>query len=154
MEIRSTCPLANLTSTSRDFADICGQVVKKFYTDRGTELYITDYTENKEMFFYAPPEMLAQEGRDGDDYGYAAGTKKQWPGPYGRLVLKVNTKHPHATFARDSVNEGDFVFLKNVKMKIMADGAKLEADMWPDDRNPDKVQIEKSQKVRCAYIFI
>jgi hypothetical protein len=40
------------------------------------------------------------------------------------------------------------VLLKNVKMKIMADGAKLEGDMWPDDKNPDKVQIEKSQRVR------
>jgi protection of telomeres protein 1 len=79
----------------RNFADICGQVVKQFSGARGTELYITDYTENKEMFFYAPPEMLSDEDRDGDDYGYTVGSKKKWPGPFGHLVLKVNTKDPH-----------------------------------------------------------
>ena len=51
------------------------------------------------------------------------------------------------------MKEGDFVLLKNVKMKIMADGGKLEGDMWPDDKNPDKVQIEKSQRVRSPVIW-
>ena len=105
-----------------DFANICGQVVKKFEGGRGVELYITDYTENKEFFFYAPPEMDADKDRDGDDYGYTTGTKKEWPGPYGFLVLKVNTRDPHSTYARDFVKEGDIILLKNVKMKIMADG--------------------------------
>ena len=106
-----------------DFADICGQVVKKFEGNRGVELYITDHTENKEVFFYAPPEMDADKDRDGDDYGYTTGAKKEWPGPYGFLVLKVNTRDPHSTYARDFVKEGDIVLLKNVKMKIMVDGA-------------------------------
>jgi hypothetical protein len=105
-----------------DFADICGQVVKKFEGARGVELYITDYTENKEVFFYAPPEMDADKDRDGDDYGYTTGQKKEWPGPYGFLVLKVNTRDPHSTYARSFVKEGDIILLKNVKMKIMADG--------------------------------
>ena len=78
-----------------EFADICGHVVKKFSGGRGTELYVTDYTENKDMFFYRPPEMMTNKDRDGDDYGYTVGTKKNWTGPYGHLVLKVNTKDPH-----------------------------------------------------------
>lgn len=126
------------------FADICGQVVKKYSNQFGScELYVTDYTENKDMFYHAPPEEEIGGPRDGDEYGYSGEKKKAWPGPYGWLVLKVNLKDPHAHFVNNNVEGGDFVLLRNVKMKIMNDGAKLEGDIWPDDRNPEKVLVIK-----------
>jgi hypothetical protein len=131
----------------RDFADICGQVVKQFPGNRGCELYITDYTENKEMFFYAPPEMDGNEEREGDEFGYTAVPKKSWPGPYGYLVLQVNTQEPHSSYANASVREGDFVLLQNVRAKIRTDISKLQGDMWPDQANPDRVQIVKSMSI-------
>ncbi|KAK5117789.1 hypothetical protein LTR85_008764 [Meristemomyces frigidus] len=126
------------------FADICAEVVKKFPNKYGTcELYVTDYTENKDMWYYRPPEEETGGQRDGDEYGYSGIQKKTWPGPYGWLVLKVNMKDPHAHFANNNVEEGDIVLLRNVKMKIMKEGAKLEGDMWPDDRNPEKLLVTK-----------
>ena len=128
----------------KEFADICGQVVKRFPTRfGGCDLYITDYTQNKDMFYYAPPEAETERERDGDEYGYSGPPKKTWPGPYGQLVLKVNMKDPHSYYANKEVDEQDLVLLKNVKMKIMAEGSKLEGDMWPDQENPEKVQIRK-----------
>lgn len=132
----------------RDFSDLCAQVVKSFPGQYGMELYVTDYTENKEVFFYAPPEMEAKEQRDGDNYGYTTGVKKAWPGPYGFLILKINTRDPHSAFAKAHVKEGDFVYLKNVKMKIKEDRTKLEGDMWPDDKNSEKIQIEMGDRIK------
>jgi len=126
------------------FADLCVQVVKKFPTGFGCDLYVTDYTANDALFYYRPPEEeTTDRERDGDAFGYHQPAKKDWPGPYGYLVLHVNVKEPHAHFINDKVSEGDFVLLRNVKMRIMNEGARLEGDMWPDDRNPDKVQVQK-----------
>ena len=127
-----------------DFADICAEVVKKFPLPYGgCDLYVSDYTANKDMFYYAPPEQDQDQSRDGDVYGYAGGLpKRQFPGPYEFHILKVNVKDPHAHVVNHKINEGDFVLLQNVKMKAR-DGAKLEGDMWPDSRNPEKVQVSK-----------
>ncbi|KAF2772990.1 hypothetical protein EJ03DRAFT_387308 [Teratosphaeria nubilosa] len=128
----------------RDFADLCVEVVKKFATDSlSTELYVTDYTENQLMWYYAPPEENTSLTRDGDAFGHCQLSKKAWPGPYGYLVLKVNVKDPHAQYVNTTLEPGDLVLLRNVKMKIMATGAKLEGDMWPDNMNPEKVQAHK-----------
>jgi len=130
----------------RVFADIRAQVVKRFANQYGScELYVTDYTANNAMWYYTPPEEDTDKERDGDMFGYSGGpAKRTFPGPYGWLVLKVHLKDPHATHVNTKVNEGDFVLLRNVKMKIRAtEGAKLEGDMWPDDRNPDRVHVIK-----------
>lgn len=128
-----------------NFADICAQIVKKYPLPYGgCDLYVSDYTSNKDMWFYPPPEAEDNSERDGDVFGYAGGlSKRQFPGPYEFNVLKVNVKDPHAHFVNQKVAEGDFVLLRNVKMKIKSEGAKLEGDMWPDDRNPEKVQVSK-----------
>lgn len=124
------------------FADLGVQVVKKFANQRGdVELYVTDYTANKDMFRYAPPEEQT-ENRDGDDFGHTNdhSNNNAWPGPYGWLVLRVHTKGPHATFANALVKVGDFVLLRNVKCR-MAPENKLEGWMWPDGEDSQKVQI-------------
>ena len=131
-----------------NFADICAQVVKKYPLPYGgCELYVSDYTANKAMWFYPPPGEEDSHERDGDIFGYAGGlTKRQFPGPWEWNVLKVNVKDPHAHFVNQKVAEGDFVLLHNVKMKIKDEGAKLEGDMWPDGRNLEKVQVTRLMK--------
>ena len=132
----------------KDWADICVQVVKKFANQFGTcELYVTDYTENKAMFYHNPPEIETERERDGDQFGYSGPPKREWPGPYGYLVLKVNVKEPHAYFVNTEVHEGDFVLLQNVKTREMAaEGARLEGDMWADHQNPERVKVVKLKR--------
>ena len=126
------------------FADVCGQVVKRFPNQFGScELYITDYTENAEMFSYTAPEEESDHQQEGDTFGYNQPSKRTWPGPYGQLVLKVNVKDPHAYYVNSNISDGDFVLLKNVKMKTRNTGSKLEGDMWPDDKNSDRINVMK-----------
>jgi len=123
------------------WADIAVEVVKKFPTPNGAcELYVTDYTENREMYYYTPPEDKGETERDGDTYAYIDVPKRSWPGPWGQLVLKVNLKEPHAHYTNKEVVEGDFVLLKNVKM---GNYKQLEGDMWPDHTNPAEVKVSK-----------
>jgi protection-of-telomeres protein 1 len=136
------------------FSDVCVEVVKKFTNNYGNcELYVTDYTANEQMFYYAPPEEKPSDlVRDGDRFGHCGPSKKEWPGPYGFLVLKVNLTEPHASFADQNVKEGDWIALENVKMKLMPDSSRLEGDMWPDQNNPTKVQVRKLRSDRKEMI--
>ena len=131
------------------FSDVCVEVVKKFPNfNGGCELYVTDYTPNKQMFYYAPPEEKNDLVRDGDHFGYNGPPKREWPGPYGFLVLKVNLVDPHASFAIHQVSEGDMIALENVKVKLMPSNSRLEGDMWPDQHNTTKVQVRKLDRRR------
>jgi protection-of-telomeres protein 1 len=131
------------------FSDICVEVVKKFPTfSGGCELYVTDYTPNKQMFYYAPPEEKNDLVRDGDHFGYNGPPKREWPGPYGFLVFKVNLVDPHASFAIHQVSEGDMIALENVKVKLMPNNSRLEGDMWSDQHNHTKVQVRKLDRRR------
>jgi protection-of-telomeres protein 1 len=136
------------------FSDVCVEVVKKFTNNYGNcELYVTDYTANKQMFYYAPPEEKPSDlVRDGDRFGYSGPSKQKWPGPYGFLVLKVNLSEPHASVANHDIAEGDMIALENVKIKLMPDSSRLEGDMWPDQNNPTKVQVRKLRHGRKEII--
>jgi protection-of-telomeres protein 1 len=137
----------------RVFSDVCVEVVKKFTTLNGNcELYVTDYTANKEMFYYAAPGEKNDLVRDGDQFGYNGPPKREWPGPYGFLVLKVNLSEPHASFANNEVIEGEMIALENVKIKLMPNNSRLEGDMWPDQNNPSKVQIRKLHRSRKEVV--
>lgn len=126
------------------FADICGEVVKMFPAQWGCDLYITDYTPNEQMRYYPKPEEETDQERDGDTYGYTGPPKKAWPGPYEWLVLKVNLKYPHASYANEYVKEGDCVLLQNVKGNLSREGSsRLEADLWAEYDAPDKIKIKK-----------
>lgn len=131
------------------FSDVCVEVVKKFTTMNGAcELYVTDYTPNKQMFYYAPPEEKNDLVRDGDQFGYNGPPKRNWPGPYGFLVFKVNLSEPHASFANHQVSEGEMIALENIKVKLMPNNNRLEGDMWPDQNNSSKVQVRKISSQR------
>jgi protection-of-telomeres protein 1 len=136
------------------FSDICVEVVKTFTNNNGNcELYVTDYTANNQMFYYAPPEEKPSDlVRDGDRFGHCGPSKQNWPGPYGFLVLKVNLAEPHASFATQNVAEGDMIALENVKVKLMPDSSRLEGDMWPDHNNQAKVQVRKLRHDRKEII--
>jgi protection-of-telomeres protein 1 len=133
----------------RVFSDVCVEVVKKFTTPNGNcELYVTDYTANNQMFYYAAPGEKHDLVRDGDQFGYNGPPKREWPGPYGFLVLKVNLSEPHASFATHRVGEGQLIALENVKIKLMPNNTRLEGDMWPDQNDPSKVQIRPLHRSR------
>ncbi|RHZ52370.1 telomere-binding alpha subunit central domain protein [Aspergillus thermomutatus] len=124
----------------RTFVDLIGEVVKIFTNDsEKVALYLTDYTTNEALHNYT---VEANNAREGDEYAYQPRSKKQWPGPAGRMTLQMTLWEPHACFAREHLKEGSIVRLRNVHIKrSRVEGAPLEAAMHCDRQNPDEMNI-------------
>ncbi|KAH7377799.1 hypothetical protein BKA66DRAFT_495872 [Pyrenochaeta sp. MPI-SDFR-AT-0127] len=115
------------------FYDVRAQVVNVYYTAKATvELKITDYTANKNLFYYADPD---QE----DDYLV---TVKGWKGPFGQLTLNVILWESNAIWGREHISVGDYVFLKNMRTKL-SPANKLEGALHQDRERSHQVDIRK-----------
>lgn len=118
------------------FYDVRAQVVNVYYTDRATvELKVTDYTANKNLFYYADPDKE-------DDYLV---TVKGWKGPFGQLTLNVILWESNAAWGRDNISVGDYVYLRNMRTKL-SPANKLEGALHQDRERRDQVDIRKLTK--------
>lgn len=127
------------------FYDLVGEVVKIFY-DRGpvdvTEIYITDYTENK----------ILRDHEPNDAYGYG---QDKWQGPYGRRSLRVDLMAPHSHWAREHVHEGSFVLLKNVRVKWNRNGGmEAEGMIYHDQKYPNKLNVVLLDPADKRYVTL
>jgi protection-of-telomeres protein 1 len=113
------------------FSDVRAQIVNLYYNAMGVELKVTDYTANSQLFLYADPEQ------DSDLVVH-----RTWPGPYGQLTLDVRLYEPHAGWARDNLNNGDYIFMRNLHARTSRAG-KLEGAMHQDRMHPSQVDISK-----------
>ncbi|KAF2678500.1 hypothetical protein K458DRAFT_316677 [Lentithecium fluviatile CBS 122367] len=114
------------------YYDLIGEVVKTFAANYETfDLYVTDYTTNNDLFLY-------EERDDTDDFMF--GAQKKWPGPFGRMTMAIRLYEPHASFARNNVREGDFVYLQNIHSKLSQVG-NLEGAIHQDRKYLDRVNI-------------
>lgn len=127
------------------FCDLTVEVIKVFPSKYGNfvELYVTDYTSNHDFFQYLPPEQSrGDEGRDGDEYNYIqhGQMQRQWPGPYGHTVLRIDVFHPHMRFVLDKIDTGNFINMQNVRVKMSTSGT-LEGNLMADNDRPEKILI-------------
>ncbi|KAK2810288.1 hypothetical protein FQN50_003019 [Emmonsiellopsis sp. PD_5] len=120
------------------FVDLIVQVVKTYPEDyQRFQLYVTDYTENKQLFNYSEDS----HSRDGDEFNYTTRPKRDWPGPMGQMTLQVTLWEPHSHFARQNVKENDFILLQNVNVKIGRMSSVMEGSLHTDRHYPEKVQV-------------
>ncbi|KAI4206953.1 MAG: hypothetical protein LQ348_000738 [Seirophora lacunosa] len=117
--------------------DLVGQVIKIYPGNGVTELYVTDYTTHPLLYHY---EWTGDEVGNGLLYGPMSGTKRKWPGPFGKHTLTVNLFPPHSYYAQSNVKENDFVFLRNTRLKHSRD-LKMEGTLHTDRQYPDRVDI-------------
>ncbi|KAL4912276.1 hypothetical protein BDW62DRAFT_26097 [Aspergillus aurantiobrunneus] len=113
----------------RQFVDLIGEICKIHHNDsEKATLYLTDYTENDDLFCYASDNDDGPSyGREGDEYGYIKPTKKRWNGPSGRMTIQITLWEPHASSLRSMFSETEIVRLKNVRMKkSRVEGGPLE----------------------------
>ncbi|KAL2373083.1 telomere-binding alpha subunit central domain-containing protein [Blastomyces gilchristii SLH14081] len=121
------------------FVDLVVQVVKTYPEDyQRFLLYVTDYTQNKQLFNYSSEESGP---RDGDEYGYTSRPRRDWPGPYGQMTLQVTLWEPHSYYARQNIKENDFVVLQNVNIKIGRMSGVMEGSLHTDRHFPEKIQV-------------
>ena len=125
------------------FYDMVGQVVKSYPWDDRVDLYITDFTPNQLLFYYElPNDNNPNEGPEGDEYNYlpkSSKTGQKWPGPFGRLTLAVTLWPPHSYFVQQQVKEGNFVFLRNVHVRVK--DSKMVGSLHGDRNTPDQINI-------------
>ena len=127
------------------FYDLVGHVVKAYPTGDRLDLHITDYTSNALFYDHVSNVEADHAGvsRDGDEYAYINPPKpRQWNGPSGQRTMIVTMFPPHSSYAMRKVEEGDYVWLRNVHVKVGKDGiARLEGIMHEDRKFPDKVEV-------------
>jgi protection of telomeres protein 1 len=112
------------------YHDLHAEVVKLWDKDLAwTDIFVTDYTANRDLFWYEEPE-----GGAGDWSG--------WQGPYGQLTLAVRLFGINSVWARDNVHVGQHVLLRNVHIKFSNNG-KLEGALHEDRRYPDQNDIRR-----------
>ncbi|KAL8916755.1 MAG: hypothetical protein Q9172_006148 [Xanthocarpia lactea] len=111
------------------FYDLVGQVVKIYPSNGVVELYITDYTSNNLLFSY--------KWGHGDDESSAL---PKWRGPLGQNTLTVSLFPPHSYYAQSNVEEDQYVFLRNTRIKY-SNNLKMEGSLHTDRVNPDRVDI-------------
>lgn len=112
------------------FFDLAGEVVKMYFNSQGyLDLYICDYTVNKDLHDYKPDEI---EGKG-----------KQCP--VGKVTLHIEMHQPHGSWTHQNVKEGDLIRVDNVRIKWnqRGCGSELEGNLWQDKFYPDKVAVRK-----------
>ncbi|KAL8761303.1 MAG: hypothetical protein Q9184_002572 [Pyrenodesmia sp. 2 TL-2023] len=124
------------------FYDLVGQVLKVYPGNGVVELYLTDYTSHSSLYNYEWGRDDPDAAEDGGNslYGSSTSTNRKWPGPYGKHTLTISLFSPHSYYAQNLIKEGQFVFLRNVRIKFSKD-AKMEGSLHTDRHNPDRVDV-------------
>lgn len=124
------------------FYDLVGQVIKIYPSYNDVELFITDYTSNVLLHNYEWGGGGQGIGgyREGDEYNYLPRSRKDWPGPFGKLTLMVSLMSPHSHFASSNVRENDFVFLRNVRIK-QSSSRTLQGSLWQDQKYLERIDV-------------
>jgi protection of telomeres protein 1 len=126
--------------TADHYYDVVGEVVKLFSKPGylWTEIYVTDYTTNNLFFPYTTGDA-GQPDLDGShDPNYFA-QKRQWPGPQGKMSIRVTLWEPTSVFTNNNVSIGDLVLLRNMHVKYKE--KYLEGACYTDRKYPEKVAI-------------
>jgi hypothetical protein len=131
------------------FVDLIVHVVKTFPEEHMFQLYVTDYTVNKELSQHgkqSDDEAEDAQGVPGDEMGYISNRRAQreWTGPSGQRTLQVALWHPHGDFAKQNVKVDSYVALHNVHIKTIRTGihyGKMEGIIHADRRYPNKICV-------------
>ncbi|PYH91704.1 telomere-binding alpha subunit central domain protein [Aspergillus ellipticus CBS 707.79] len=124
----------------RTFVDLVGEIVKIYTNDsEKVLLYLTDYTTNESL-----ENHQVDDGGDndfGDVYGYQKRSKKNWPGPVGRMTLPVTLWEPHASYARQYLKPDNVIHLYNVHIKRSRIDGMVEASIHTNRPNANKINV-------------
>lgn len=127
----------SLLKDARDgiFISFIGRLAKDPY-DEGDKLtlWVSDYTENQAFFRHT---FEGVQSLRNDPYGYTSHENntatQKWVGPFGKRSIQITCYEPHAGYLRDEqVGAGQWLFLRNVQIKLGHNGANLEGKLRED----------------------
>jgi hypothetical protein len=119
------------------FYDMAGRILNLFDAGHCFTIYVTDYTSNDKLFKYDPEELE---------------TIDKWQA--GQRTLQVSLWDINAHIARKKLQEGQYVYLQNMRFKRNRDG-NGEGSLNGDRQYPDKCNFnvigegEKDPRVRA-----
>ncbi|KAL3417691.1 Protection of telomeres protein 1 [Phlyctema vagabunda] len=128
------------------FYNVIGNVVKKIELGHGClTMYLSDYTAHSSFYHYTwEGRNEPAGGVDGDEYGYLTHrpkATKEWPGPFGKLVIQITLYDQHADYVREHVKVDQWLMLRNLQVKYGKMGACLEGFLR-GEREGDSGQIK------------
>lgn len=123
------------------FCDLIGQVVK-IYSDGGrVELSLTDYTSNGLLYNHEWGNEVEDKPYDPyADSSRRVRNARKWNGPFGKMTLTVTLWEPHGFHLQQEAKDGDFVHLRNVRIKWSSD-SKIEGCLHTDRRYPERIDV-------------
>lgn len=127
------------------FCDVIVNVVKApFDETEKTTLWVSDYTEHDSFHKFSWDGAKQLEGVDGDpssclDTDIHAATK--WAGPFGRRSMQVTCFEPHATHVNSEVQLGQWIRIRNLRIKFGRNGLNLEGVLH-EDRDFSRQQVD------------
>lgn len=117
-----------------NYYNLITEVVKSYSAGLGTlDLYVTDYTVNKDLFLYDDPMFAGEDGFR---------SSSQWKGPPGQITMQIRLWDPHASYAQENIREGDYISLTDVHIKL-SQADKLEGALHQDQRYYEKIKVRK-----------
>ncbi|KAI1283637.1 hypothetical protein F5Y07DRAFT_350185 [Xylaria sp. FL0933] len=109
------------------FCDVIVNVVKAPFDEmEKTTLWVSDYTENDSFYKFTWEGVKQLGGHHGDM------TASKWTGPFGKRSIQVTCFGSHASHVNSTVQLGQWIRIRNLRIKIGNNGLNLEGVLHED----------------------
>jgi protection-of-telomeres protein 1 len=113
------------------FYDLVGEVVKVWRQGMTTEVYLTDYTENRLLYNYTNAHTEAVAGSRSFD--------SSWHGPLGKRTIQITLWH---ALSDTTIDRDNLVMMKNIRIKYNDRANVLEGTLNPD-QDPRRQDVDR-----------
>ncbi|KAJ8122797.1 hypothetical protein ONZ43_g1098 [Nemania bipapillata] len=136
------------------FCDVIAHVVKAPFDEiEKTTLWVSDYTENDSFHKFSWDGAKQLGGTNGGPYGYLdtdIHAASKWTGPFGKRSMQVTCFEPHASHVKSEVQLGEWIRIRNLRIKFGNNGLNLEGVLHEDrDFSRQQVEVLKWEKDDC-----
>jgi protection of telomeres protein 1 len=143
------CRLENVTDGK--FCDVIVNVVKAPFDEaEKTTIWVSDYTENDGFYKFSwdGKQQLGNQHRNPFGYlGDSVPVAAQWAGPFGQRSMQVTCYEPHAAQISSEVQLGQWIRIRNLRIKFGNNGHNLEGVLHEDrDFNRRQFDILKCEQ--------
>ncbi|KAI1180773.1 hypothetical protein F4777DRAFT_526963 [Nemania sp. FL0916] len=138
------CRLENVIDNQ--FCDVIVNVVKAPFDEVGrTTLWVSDYTQNDTFHKFSWDGPQQPGDQDGDSSSFLdtnISATSKWAGPFGKRSMQVTCFEPHASQVNSEVQVGQWIRIRNLRIKFGNNGLNLEGVLHEDRDYSDRRQVD------------